>query len=403
MRDDGISEMADTAAFPWSTTGDTPGSVAEPAAIPWFVWTLVLAATSAIVGMHWDISWHRTIGRDTFLTPAHLAIYLCGVLAGISSSFLILHTTFSPGSRLRETSVCVLGLRGPLGAFIAAWGGIAMLVSAPFDDWWHNAYGLDVKVLSPPHVLLGVGMVAIQHGALILILGRMNRAGGAERRALTWLFLYVTGVILNVMMIFIVEYAIQPFMHSAIFYRAVMLAAPAILLAAAIGSGHRWGATITACVYMAIQLVMLWILPLFPGQPKLGPVFHNVTHFIPMDFPLLLVAPAVLLDLLLRAPGHVKRAWLAPVAAVIILLSTAAVQWRFSTFLLSPAARNRFFGGDYLDFMTNPASRFGRHLFISYEKSVSDFWIGMAIALAAGIVTSYIGISRGRWMRHVRR
>jgi len=27
-----------------------------------------------------------------------------------------------------------MGFRGPLGCFIAAWGGIAMLTSAPFDN-----------------------------------------------------------------------------------------------------------------------------------------------------------------------------------------------------------------------------------------------------------------------------
>ena len=43
------------------------------------------------------------------------------------------------------------GFRAPLGAWVAIWGAFAMLTSAPFDDWWHNAYGLDVKVLSPPH------------------------------------------------------------------------------------------------------------------------------------------------------------------------------------------------------------------------------------------------------------
>jgi hypothetical protein len=35
-----------------------------------------------VVGVIWDISWHMTIGRDTFWTPAHLAIYVGGVSAG---------------------------------------------------------------------------------------------------------------------------------------------------------------------------------------------------------------------------------------------------------------------------------------------------------------------------------
>ena len=52
-------------------------------------------------------------------------------------------------AEMRAASVKVLGLRAPLGVFLAAWGGVAMLTSAPFDNWWHNAYGLDVKIVSP--------------------------------------------------------------------------------------------------------------------------------------------------------------------------------------------------------------------------------------------------------------
>ena len=42
--------------------------------LPWYVVAALIAATSAKVGVMWDISWHRSIGRDTFWTPAHLAI-----------------------------------------------------------------------------------------------------------------------------------------------------------------------------------------------------------------------------------------------------------------------------------------------------------------------------------------
>ena len=54
-----------------------------PKRVPWYLWCAVLGVTSVSIGLHWDISWHRSIGRDTFWTPAHMAIYLCGVLAGI--------------------------------------------------------------------------------------------------------------------------------------------------------------------------------------------------------------------------------------------------------------------------------------------------------------------------------
>jgi len=40
--------------------------------VPWFVWTSVASIASIVIGTYWDISWHMTVGRDTFWTPAHL-------------------------------------------------------------------------------------------------------------------------------------------------------------------------------------------------------------------------------------------------------------------------------------------------------------------------------------------
>jgi len=170
-----------------------------------------------MVGVHWDISWHRSIGRDTFWTPAHLAIHLCGVLAGISCGFLILTTTFGQNGALRAASVRIWGFRGPLGAFIAAWGGIAMLTSAPFDNWWHNAYGLDVKILSPPHMVLAAGIAGVLLGALILILGYRNRAAAAESDTYLCLFLYVGGMTMVCFMVLEMEITSRVVMHSAHF------------------------------------------------------------------------------------------------------------------------------------------------------------------------------------------
>jgi hypothetical protein len=67
-------------------------------------------------------------------------------------------------------------MRGPLGAWVCAWGALAMVTSAPFDNWWHDAYGLDVKILSPPHTVLALGMFAIVIGALLLVLREQNLA-----------------------------------------------------------------------------------------------------------------------------------------------------------------------------------------------------------------------------------
>src|SRR5881392_897236 len=159
-------------------------AIARGAGLPWYVAAVVIAATSAVVGVMWDISWHRSIGRDTFWTPAHLAIYLGGIVAGLTCGWLALRLSFAHGEAAdaeRAATVRFWGFRAPLGAWVCIWGAFAMLTSAPFDDWWHNSYGLDVKIVSPPHMLLAAGIAAIQCGAMLMALAWQNRASGDRR------------------------------------------------------------------------------------------------------------------------------------------------------------------------------------------------------------------------------
>src|SRR5262249_56514981 len=109
------------------------------------------------------------------------------VTGGTASPLVIFRPTWGSDAAARRSSVNVLGFRAPLGAFILAWGGVAMLTSAPFDDWWHNAYGLDVKIVSPPHMLLALGIFGINWGAVFLTVAQLNRSSGLERKRLGYL------------------------------------------------------------------------------------------------------------------------------------------------------------------------------------------------------------------------
>src|SRR5579863_1826126 len=323
--------------------GVTPATFPIPAAI----WCMLVAITSDMIGAYWDVAWHQSVGRDTFWTPAHLAIQLCGVLGGLTSGFLILSTTFgrSPAAHQRRAaSVKIWGFRGPLGAFIAAWGGFAMITSAPFDNWWHSAYGLDVTILSPPHVLLMSGSIAIDIGALMLIGGAMNRSQGRSRAKFRRLFLYVGGIIVMHGCFLITEYTGKEALHSAPGYLAVSLVVPLALVGVAHASDHREGNTMIAAIYTAAVLAQLWILPLFTAQPKLGPVYQNVTHFIPMAFPLLLIIPGLALDLQWRATRAWKPWLQAASAGIVFLVSFVSLQWPFANFLMSPLSRDGIVG-----------------------------------------------------------
>ncbi len=63
------------------------------ASVPWYIWSLYASGISVLIGGYWDISWHMSVGRDSFWTPAHMAIQLCGVLAGLTCGYLIFSST----------------------------------------------------------------------------------------------------------------------------------------------------------------------------------------------------------------------------------------------------------------------------------------------------------------------
>ncbi len=375
----------------------------EAAAVHWYVWCCLAAVTCSSVGVLWDISWHKSIGRDSFWTPAHVVIYLSGILAGIACGYLILSATFDGNSPLRSSAVKIWGFRGPLGAFVCAWGGIAMLTSAPFDDWWHNAYGLDVKVLSPPHMLLTLGMIGIRIGALMLVLSLMNRAVGESAEKLHWMLLYLFVFLTAISVGAVQEFTIRNYMHSGRFYLLVSLGAPLWMAAVSVVSSKRWACTIVAAMYTLLLLSFIWILPLFPAEPKLGPVFFQVKQMIPPDFPLLLIAPAFAIDLLRPAMREWRRPVKAAAMGALFLVSFAAVQWPFAYFLMSPLARNAVFGTHYIPYFVNPETDYARYVFTAVESSGLQFSIRVAVAAVAAIAVSYAGLSWGAWMKRLRR
>ncbi len=374
------------------------------ARIPWYLWCAALAVTSATIGGRWDVSWHESIGRDSFWTPAHMAIYLCGVLAGVVCGYLILHTTLGKPPEIADSSVHVMGFKAPLGAFLAAWGGVAMLTSAPFDNWWHSAYGLDVRIVSPPHTLLMLGTTAVEAGALLLVLAAMNRATGQTRNFhhLQRLLLYLFGLVLLAVMFFCTEYIRDVLLHSSIPYFAVGIGVPFCFAATWKASHHRWALTCITAIYTAVTIGFILILPLFPAQPKLGPVYQPVTHFVPPEFPLLLIVPAVLLDLFWARIGDRNRLLVAVVSAPVFLLSLLAVEWPFAGFLMTKAAENRFFATGYHPYGAPPWSSSVTRHFIHIAHGALPFQ-GLGLAMICAAIATWLGLGLGDWMRKIQR
>ena len=385
----------------------------------WQSYVSVAGVACLALGLLWDISWHISIGRDTFWQPAHIVIQLGGVVPAALFGWQALQTTFRGDPNRRAGAIRFWGARGAFGGWVTMWGAVAMLTSAPFDDWWHNTYGLDVKIVSPPHAILGLGMFAVTLGVLFFVLSRQNRASSEDERKSALLFTLAAGLMVTMLSVYATEYTWPNRQHTANYYRVVSVVYPFLLVACARASKLRWPATMAAGIYMVIMMGLIWVLPLFPAQPKLAPIYNPVDHMVPPPFPMLLVFPALLVDLwlqrrkgwtddaaaALRPPWH-RRAWfrewiLAAGVAATFLAATLAVQWFFSRFLLSPRADNWFFAGS-------------RHWPYYNEPGPwrSEFWdLGqdpvnmksLALVLFLGVLSSRAGLTCGGWMLTVKR
>ncbi len=399
----------------------------------------MLGATCIVVGILWDISWHRTIGRDTFWTPAHIAIQLGGLIGGITAGWLVIRTSFFGSAAERAGAVKLWGFYGPLGAWVTIWGCLAMVTSAPFDNWWHDAYGLDVKIISPPHAVLALGMWSVVGGCLLLVLRQQNlcadvaaargdafsfapQGGEGWERPTTstsvkssdtvpgrWFFIYGAGVLLAMASVFLTEMSFPNDQHTARFLEWSAATYPFYLLGMSRASKFRWGATLIALVYMFIGAGMAWVLPLFEGHPKLGPIYNPIEHFVPLPFPLLLVVPAFAIDVIRNWIGHGRDL---PRDAAIVVLSSAAfvvvftaTQWYFSEFLLTPRAHNWFFAADRHWGYTESLGAW-RHEFWNVRDAKAHPPIIAATygyAFVCALVASTLGLALGNWMSKVRR
>jgi hypothetical protein len=167
-------------------------------------------------------------------------------------------------------------------------------------------------------------------------------------------------------------------------------------------SRHRWACTLICAFYMLAIIAFILILPLFPAAPKLGPVYQQVTQFIPPKFPILLIVPAIALDLLWRRFGESNKLLLSLVSGPLFVFTLVAAEWPFASFLMTKASENRFFGTGYLDYGTPSWSADALRHFVQPQHGL-DLWTGLAEAMLYAAISVWLGLLLGDWMRKVQR
>ncbi|WP_217452110.1 hypothetical protein [Mucilaginibacter humi] len=389
-----------------SPTKDITASTAT-LTLPFYIYAVVFASFCITIGLIWDISlaYQHRARRPVFATA--FGYVLGAVTSGLFSGYYVLRLTFAGRKEEKQQSINFWKVfYGSLGALFCIWGAFTMITSAPFDDWWHNTFGLDVQILSPPHTVLLLGMVTIQFGAMVSVMALQNREGinsTYSKKTLAACFMLSSGFLLVMLFTIASEYLTRHDMHGSLFYEVAGGLFPLFLVAVSIASTTKWGATRMAAVYMVVMALLVWILPIFPAEPKLGPVLNHITHYQSFHFPLLLIFPAMAIDWLnqrLSNKASIIRALAIGAAFVLVLL---AVQWPFGDFLTTVHARNWFFGTTSWYFGADPTYQY-RYSFAPGNIETGVILVkGLATAIVLAFLSSWLGLTRGRWMKSVKR
>ena len=154
------------------------------------------------------------------------------------------------------------------------------------------------------------------------------------------MYLFGAGLLLLLVATVATEHTQRWGMHQAHFYQVSAAVFLFFIISAARASVARWPATTIVLVYTVLTLIMLVLMPLFPAQPLLGPIYVQVDRFMPTDFPLLLIVPALALDLVMqRTRGRVNDWTFAALASAVFVAAFLAAQWPFADFLMSAVRR----------------------------------------------------------------
>lgn len=123
-----------------------------------FGWIVATAGALAIFATYWDESWHSDVGRDSAWAAPHMLLYGSVGVVGVAVASWALRTLL-----LTRSVRAVLGQRPLLAAGL---GGLGALAAAPIDAAWHESYGRDAVLWSPPHMLVVFASTALALGVL---------------------------------------------------------------------------------------------------------------------------------------------------------------------------------------------------------------------------------------------
>jgi hypothetical protein len=155
-------------------------------------WIILCLLLFGELGLAWDRRWHDYLGRDQFWIPPHLMMYTAIGCTGLIALFVVLLETRryyhkKPGVD-DNTTIGILGyFHAPLGFTMLGFGALTDLIAAPFDNYWHQLYGIDVTLWSPFHLMGVFGAITAGLGIVYIFSSETAYERSLKRRSSTFL------------------------------------------------------------------------------------------------------------------------------------------------------------------------------------------------------------------------
>lgn len=223
-----------------------------------------------LTGSSWDVAWHRALGRDTFWSPPHVLMYVGTMLVGVSA--LIALAAAMRGRAPATTELRVGPLHVERGLAMVGFGALVIIAAAPIDDLWHNLFGRDVDIWSPPHLVAVAGAVLAYSGLAAAVASGFTGMMGRVRDVLVALLLggLVYDLVFGMNFYYIFAWSREAFVYP-------LVVAAMIPFALAMGVtliGGPLGATVTAVAYTLLNVAVFVVLRVLDWpEPAFAPLF----------------------------------------------------------------------------------------------------------------------------------
>jgi hypothetical protein len=265
----------------------------------------------AVIGFLWDVSWHIDYGRDEFLfTPAHSMIVIGLLLLVVAAGTSVVLATVNRA----QVGFEVKGIRIPYSALALGVLGAGALCGFPLDELWHGAYGVDVTMWGPTHLLM-IGGASFCPIALWLMLTEAGPEANRSTFARVRQTLFAGAVLLG-LSTFQGEFDFGVPQFQQLYHPVLVSLAAGIGLVAARQALGRWGAVKAVAMFVVSRLALALLI----GQA--------LNHVIPR-FPLYL-GGALLVEAVWHLGRNLRPLTRAVIAGSLVGTVGLATEWAWT-------------------------------------------------------------------------